>query len=132
MVIKSHYDAFKKLLKEMKDKALEEMPRVTSIKSEKLADDVDIASLDTEQAMATRFQARKALFVRKIDHALLRIDDGTYGYCSTCTDEISVNRLMARPTALLCVDCKEDQETEENRRKNPNSISIHDIDQDDL
>ncbi len=49
----------------------------------------------------------------KINKALVKIDDGTFGVCEECGEEISVKRLEARPETTLCIKCKEDQEREE-------------------
>jgi RNA polymerase-binding transcription factor DksA len=49
-------------------------------------------------------------FLDKINKALVKIDDGTFGVCEECGEEISVKRLEARPETTLCIKCKEDQE----------------------
>jgi len=51
----------------------------------------------------------------KIREALDRIDQGTYGICEECGEEISERRLMARPVTTLCIDCKTRQEEDESR-----------------
>ena len=54
--------------------------------------------------------------IRKIQAALTRIDDGTYGICEDCGDDISVPRLKARPVTRLCINCKAKQEEDEHLR----------------
>ena len=54
--------------------------------------------------------------ISKIDEALLRMEDGTYGVCEECGDDIGVDRLKARPVTTLCVRCKSEQEAAERRR----------------
>ena len=51
--------------------------------------------------------------LQKIEHALLKIDQGTFGICEECDEPISLKRLQARPEAQLCIQCKEAQEKEE-------------------
>jgi len=96
------------------------------IKSEHLADDTDIAALDTAQTISTKLVSRKQLYLKKIDEALARMDNKTYGECEACYETIAFKRLLARPAATLCIECKEDEELQENRKKNPNSIPISD------
>lgn len=81
---------------------------------EEMKDDVDFTSSELETGMRMRLRNREALFVKKIDEALERIAHGTFGECDCCGDNIEVRRLEARPTATLCVTCKEDSERMEN------------------
>lgn len=76
-------------------------------------DDVDQASSDVEQSMRMRLRNREMLLIKKIDEALRRIEEGTFGMCSACENEIELRRLEARPTATLCIACKEDEERKE-------------------
>lgn len=80
---------------------------------EDMLDEVDLSSAELEQSMRMRLRNREALFLKKIDEALRRIAEGTFGDCSDCGDEIDLRRLEARPTATLCVNCKEEQERTE-------------------
>ncbi|NDD92555.1 conjugal transfer protein TraR [bacterium] len=84
-----------------------------NLKPDDLADEIDLTSTENETGMRMRLRNREALFLRKIDEALFRISSGTFGKCSSCEQEISLRRLEARPTATLCVDCKESQEQRE-------------------
>lgn len=76
-------------------------------------DEVDQATTDIEQSMRMRLRNRELLYLRKIDEALRRIDDGIFGECENCGDDIEVKRLQARPTATLCLLCKEEEERNE-------------------
>ncbi len=78
-----------------------------------LLDEADITSSELETSMRMRLRNREALFLKKIDEALRRISNGTFGECEQCGEDIDVRRLEARPTATLCVHCKEDQERHE-------------------
>jgi DnaK suppressor protein len=51
--------------------------------------------------------------VSKIEEAIARIEDGSYGICEDCGEEIGIKRLEARPVTMLCIDCKTVQETRE-------------------
>lgn len=76
-------------------------------------DDVDQATSDVEQSLRMRLRNRELLLVKKIDEAIERIDEGSFGECESCGEDIEVRRLEARPTATLCIQCKEDQERRE-------------------
>lgn len=76
-------------------------------------DDVDQASTEAEQALRMRLRNRESLLIKKIDEALRRIEEGSFGTCSNCDNLIELKRLEARPTATLCIACKEDEERRE-------------------
>ncbi len=76
-------------------------------------DEIDQASTDMEQSMRMRLRSREMLYLKKVDEALKRIEDGTFGLCEDCGEDIEVRRLEARPTATLCVACKEEEERRE-------------------
>ena len=73
-------------------------------------DDVDRASLETDKSIDLRTKDRARKLIVKIDQALDRIEDGTYGYCEETGEEIGIDRLMARPIATLCVEAQERHE----------------------
>jgi DnaK suppressor protein len=75
-----------------------------------LSDDGDLADVAiTDSLQATNLNRHRAT-LRAIEEALLRIDEGTYGTCEDCGEEIAVGRLNAVPFALRCVECQEIQE----------------------
>jgi DnaK suppressor protein len=76
-------------------------------------DEIDQATTDVEQSMRMRLRNREILYLKKIDEALQRIEDGIFGECEVCENDIELRRLEARPTATLCVSCKEDEERKE-------------------
>ncbi len=84
-----------------------------NISTDELLDEVDMAVNDIERGMKMRLGNRESLYFRKVEEALLRIKDGTYGLCLDCNSPIGVKRLEARPTAELCIDCKETAERKE-------------------
>lgn len=87
-------------------------------------DEVDIVSVEKENQMDFRLKARNAVYLKKVRKSLQKIEDGTFGECEECGAEISYNRLMARPTADLCIHCKEVQEKEENQLVHKNRDSV--------
>ena len=84
-----------------------------NVDKDELLDEVDTASHDVEQGMKMRLGNRESLYFRKIEEALLRIKEGSYGLCVECGNQIGAKRLEVRPTAELCIDCKEAAETAE-------------------
>ena len=70
------------------------------------ADPNDRASLETDISLELRSRDREGKLVKKINEAIDRIEEGEYGYCENCGVEIGIQRLEARPTAELCIDCK--------------------------
>ena len=66
----------------------------------------DRASQETDMSLELRSRDRERKLIKKIDESIGRIDIGDYGYCEVCGVEIGVERLEARPTAELCIDCK--------------------------
>lgn len=76
-------------------------------------DEVDQATSDMEQSMRMRLRNRERLYLKKVEEALERIAEGTFGLCDDCGEDIELRRLEARPTATLCVACKEEQERRE-------------------
>ncbi|MDR2000275.1 MAG: RNA polymerase-binding protein DksA [Zoogloeaceae bacterium] len=77
------------------------------------ADPNDRASQESDIALELRNRDRERKLIKKIDESIARIDAGDYGYCNSCGVEIGLKRLEARPTATLCIDCKELEERRE-------------------
>jgi DnaK suppressor protein len=105
-------DHFKQLFIEIKrNGALENLGReMDETLSLKAGDEIDESTRDRENQLIRKLQGRQRFFLKKVDHALDKITNGTFGECSDCGDDISTTRLMARPTATLCICCKEEQE----------------------
>jgi DnaK suppressor protein len=70
------------------------------------ADPNDRATQESDMSLELRSRDRERKLIKNIDKMLGRIDSGDYGYCDNCGIEIGLNRLEARPTATLCIDCK--------------------------
>lgn len=81
--------------------------------SSALPDLVDRASVESDKALELRTRDRQRKLISKIDSALRRIDEGTYGYCDETGEPISLKRLEARPTATLSLEAQERHERRE-------------------
>lgn len=81
--------------------------------SGKLADMADRASSETDRSIELRARDRQRKLIAKIDAAIRRIDDGSYGYCEETGDPISLKRLEARPIATLSIEAQERHERRE-------------------
>ncbi len=77
------------------------------------ADIVDQASSYTEKNVEMRAINRQIKLITKIDQAVKKIQDGTYGYCEETGEPIGIKRLIARPIATLCIDAQEKHEKDE-------------------
>ena len=78
-----------------------------------LPDMADRASSESDRALELRARDRQRKLIAKIDDALQRLDDGTYGYCEETGDPISLRRLEARPIATLSIEAQERHERRE-------------------
>lgn len=77
----------------------------------------DQASAEIDRNFMLRLKGRERKLLKKIDEAIEKIDNGTYGTCETCGEEINIKRLEARPVTALCIECKTEQEEEEKLRE---------------
>lgn len=107
---------FKKILLEEKQRVINNSRKdLEDIKvdTDDLMDETDLAASEVNQALAFKLRDRERLLLAKIDEALLRIDEGTFGVCESCEEPIESRRLEARPVSTLCISCKEVQEHRE-------------------
>jgi DnaK suppressor protein len=108
---------FREILEEKRAEILRNARRTLSddmaLAVDDLPDEMDLASSEYLQSFTFRLRGREKTFLEKIDRALGRIEDGTFGVCEECSEPISVKRLEARPETTLCIRCKEDQERTE-------------------
>ena len=105
----------RKLMKWREDILKEAQETLASLQQENLAepDIADRASTETERAIELRARDRQRKLIAKIDAALRRIEDGTYGYCEDTGEPISLKRLEARPIATLSIEAQERHERRE-------------------
>jgi DnaK suppressor protein len=107
---------FKQKLLDWKDEILKESREtLTHLKAEteNHPDIADRASSETDRALELRTRDRQRKLISKIDEALRRIEDGSYGYCEETGEPISLARLEARPTATLSLEAQERHERRE-------------------
>jgi len=78
-------------------------------------DEMDTASSEVNLQFTGRLREREQGLLSKIDAALDKIEEGVYGQCTSCSEDIGVKRLKARPVAELCIECKSEQEKLERR-----------------
>ena len=76
----------------------------------KAIDPVDQASLQTTRDFTLRIKVRESRLIGKINQSLARIEAGTFGICDMCGEEISIQRLKARPVTNFCIICKNKME----------------------
>jgi DnaK suppressor protein len=111
---KKELKRFREILLEKKEEILKNAKRTMNedmtLDTDDLADEMDLASSEYLQSFTFRLRGREKTFLKKIDHALAKIEEGTFGICEECEEPISVKRLDARPETTLCIRCKEDQE----------------------
>lgn len=109
-------DYFRQKLVQWKDDILREAREtLESLQQENInhPDLADRASSETDRAIELRARDRQRKLISKIDSALRRIDDGTYGYCEETGEPISLKRLDARPIATLSIEAQERHERRE-------------------
>jgi len=75
----------------------------------------DRATQESDRTFELRIRDRERKLLNKIREALEKIDNGTFGICEMCGEEISEARLKARPVTTYCIDCKMEQEKKEKR-----------------
>lgn len=109
-------DHFRGILNTWKRDLMEEVDRTMLHMKDEAAnppDPNDRATLESEFALELRTRDRERKLIRKIDEALSRIEDGSYGYCIETGEPIGVKRLEARPVATLCIEAQERRERRE-------------------
>lgn len=108
---------FKELLEEKRrgvlDRARKTLTEDMTLDPSDLPDEMDLASAEYTQSFEFRLRGRDKSLLVKLELALRKIEDGTFGNCESCDEPIGKKRLEARPETSLCIRCKEDQERDE-------------------
>ena len=78
---------------------------------ENLADPLDRAASESDRLRTLRMRGRESMLIKKIRQSLEDIENGEYGICEDCGEEISIERLKARPVTSLCIGCKTKRES---------------------
>jgi len=110
---------FKKVLVEQRDALLANTRKTLSgdihLDPDDFPDEIDTASSEMNLAFQGRLRERERYLISKITQALEKIEQGIFGECVNCGEDIDVKRMTARPMAQLCIDCKDEQEKLERR-----------------
>ncbi|PLX80398.1 MAG: RNA polymerase-binding protein DksA [Desulfuromonas sp.] len=109
-------EEFKTLLQGQLDEILRDAGRTMAEMTDEKAnfpDPTDRASLESDRNFELRIRDRERKLANKIREALERIEEGEFGVCDSCGEEIGEARLKARPVTTLCIDCKTEQERQE-------------------
>jgi len=113
-------EKFKTLLNDKLTELLSEAGKtvvgMSGAKEENFPDPTDRASLETDRNFLLRVKDRERRLITKIHEAIGRLEDGTYGVCELCGEEISEKRLLARPVTTCCIECKKEEEEHEKGR----------------
>jgi DnaK suppressor protein len=114
---KKELGKFKELLEEKRravvDRARKTLTEDMTLDTNDLPDEMDLAASEYIQSFEFRLRGREKVLLAKLDLAIKKIDDGTFGVCDLCDEPIGKKRLEARPETTLCIKCKEDQERDE-------------------
>jgi DnaK suppressor protein len=108
---------YRKLLVEEKQRILNNsknaLQNELSLSPDDLPDETDLAASEVNQNLVFKLRDRERQLLSKIDEAMARIEEGTFGTCMDCEENIEIRRLEARPVSTLCIACKERQEHKE-------------------
>ena len=113
---KAKLEEFRQILQEQMDQLLREAEKtVSEMNDEKtnFPDPTDRASLECDRNFELRIRDRERKLINKIREALDRLEEGEFGICESCGEEIGEARLRARPVTTLCIECKTEQERQE-------------------
>jgi len=114
---KKELKKFQEMIEEKRKLVIERARQLMSegmvLDTNDLPDEMDLASSEYIQSMDFRLRGREKSLLSKLDLAIKKIEDGTFGQCESCDEPIGKKRLEARPETSLCIKCKEDQEREE-------------------
>ena len=112
---------FLKILQDWKSQLVSEVDRTIDhlqTEANRFPDDIDQASQEEDFDIELRARDREHKLIQKIDHAISLITIDKYGKCVLCETEIGIHRLEARPTAMLCIECKTAEELKEQHLRN--------------
>lgn len=115
---KTQLEYFRKVLQSQLDslnKDAQQTVNKISHDDEVYADWTDVASVETDKTLQLRIRDRERMLMTKVEEAIRRIEDGTFGECEHCGEEITESRLRARPVTTLCIECKSELEGTEHK-----------------
>jgi DnaK suppressor protein len=110
-------DHFRTILNGKRNEILEQAKNALEqelvMAKEELPDEMDLATSEYDKFLTIRFRGRERFLLNKIQASLRQVEDGSYGVCLECGEEIPKARLELRPVATMCIRCKEEQERKE-------------------
>jgi DnaK suppressor protein len=109
-------ERFKKQLLEKREEILNEAGKTLSDmtdQNQNIPDPNDRATVESGRSFELRIRDRERKLLSKIEEALERVEEGEFGICEDCGEDIGLKRLEARPVTTHCIDCKTIQETKE-------------------
>jgi DnaK suppressor protein len=113
-------NVFRKKLMKQREELLSEAEQTINSKlvedKQSFPDPTDQAAAELDNNFMLKLRGREQKLLKKIDEAIARIDEGSYGVCESCGGPIGIKRLEARPVTTLCIDCKTEQEENEKRQ----------------
>lgn len=113
---KEQLEKFRSQLLQKRDEILAEAGKTLSEMTDQttnIPDPNDRATIESGRSFELRIRDRERKLLAKIEQAIVRLDEGEYGICDGCGEEIGLKRLEARPVTTYCIDCKTLQETKE-------------------
>ena len=113
---KKDLEFFNELLSQRLEELLSQADNTVSgmtAQKENFPDPTDRASLEADRNFMLRIRDREHKLIKKIKKALDRIENGTFGICDSCGEDISIERIKARPVTTQCIDCKTKEEAQE-------------------
>jgi len=109
-------DYFKELLTNRLENLLNQADDTVSgmtVPKENFPDPTDRATLESDRNFMLRIRDREHKLIKKIKKTLIRIEEGTFGICDKCGEDISIERMNARPVTTQCIHCKTNEEARE-------------------
>jgi DnaK suppressor protein len=114
---KEQIEELRKLLLQKKKETLERIENFlkdSSLKvSSNVGDEIDVADREMERQRQISLREKESEYLKQIEYALRKIEEGTYGICERCGEPISYERLKARPISIYCIKCKKKLEEED-------------------
>ena len=111
---KRELDKFRKLLTQQREELVKHAKSAVGgeihLDPDDFPDEIDTASSEMSLAFQGRLRERERGLLAKVEGALGKLEEGIYGECEGCGEDIGLKRLEARPVAELCIECKSEQE----------------------
>ena len=113
---KEQIEELRRILLQKKKETLERIENFlkdSSLKvSSNVGDEIDVADREMERQRQISLREKESEYLKQIEYALRKIEEGTYGICERCGEPISYERLKARPISIYCIKCKKKLEEE--------------------